>query len=70
MTAARRFGIGIWGDLITVSLGQERDAMLSGLLLAAAKWEGNVRIHGGEAFKRAAVDEAVTKVSECSFVFP
>jgi hypothetical protein len=28
--------------------------------LAAAKWEGNVRVHGGEAFKRAAVEEAVT----------
>jgi hypothetical protein len=33
--------------------------MRSGLLLAAAKWEGNVRVHGGEAFKRAAVEEAV-----------
>jgi hypothetical protein len=47
------------GDLITVPPGQERDAMRSGLLLAAAKWEGNVRVHGGEAFKRAAVEEAV-----------
>ncbi len=47
------------GDLITVLPGQERDAMRSGLLLAAAKWEGNVRVHGGEAFKRAAVEEAV-----------
>jgi hypothetical protein len=46
------------GDLITVP-GAERDAMRSGLLLAAAKWEGNVRVHGGEAFKRAAVEEAV-----------
>jgi Large polyvalent protein-associated domain 7 len=48
-----------WGDLITVPSGQERDAMRSGLLLAAAKWEGNVRVHGGEAFKRAATAEAV-----------
>jgi hypothetical protein len=48
------------GDLISVPSGQERDAMRSGLLLAAAKWEGNVRVHGGEAFKRAAVEEAVT----------
>jgi hypothetical protein len=47
------------GNLITVLPGQERDAMRSGLLLAAAKWEGNVRVHGGEAFKRAAVEEAV-----------
>jgi hypothetical protein len=47
------------GDLISVPPGQERDAMRSGLLLAAAKWEGNVRVHGGEAFKRAAVEEAV-----------
>jgi hypothetical protein len=47
------------GDLITVPPGQERDAMRSGLLLAAAKWEGNVRVHGGEAFKRATVEEAV-----------
>jgi hypothetical protein len=47
------------GDLITVLPGQERDAMRSGLLLAAEKWEGNVRVHGGEAFKRAAVEEAV-----------
>jgi len=47
------------GDLITVPPGQERDAMRSGLLLAAAKWEGNVRVHGGEAFKRAATAEAV-----------
>jgi hypothetical protein len=47
------------GDLITVPPGQERDAMRSGLLLAAAKWKGNVRVHGGEAFKRAVVEEAV-----------
>jgi len=47
------------GDLITVPPGQERDAMRSGLLLAAAKWDANVRVHGGEAFKRAAVEEAV-----------
>jgi hypothetical protein len=47
------------GDLISVPPGAERDAMRSGLLLAAAKWEGNVRVHGGEAFKRAAVEEAV-----------
>jgi hypothetical protein len=47
------------GDLISVPPGQERDAMRSGLLLATAKWEGNVRVHGGEAFKRAAVEEAV-----------
>jgi hypothetical protein len=46
------------GDLITVPPGQERDAMRSGLLLAAAKWEGNVRVQGGEAFKRAATAEA------------
>jgi len=50
------------GDLITVPPGQERDAMLSGLLLAAAKWEGNVRVHGGEAFKHAAVAEAIKTV--------
>jgi len=47
------------GELIAAPPGQERDAMRSGLLLAAAKWEGNVRVHGGEAFKRAAVEEAV-----------
>lgn len=47
------------GNLITVPPGAERDEMRSGLLFAAAKWEGNVRVHGGEAFKRAAVEEAV-----------
>jgi hypothetical protein len=51
------------GDRITVPPGHERDAlrdaMRSGLRLAAAKWEGQVRVHGSEAFKRAAVDEAV-----------
>ena len=50
------------GDLITVPPGQERDAMRSGLLLAAAKWEGNIRVHGGEAFKRAATAEAARLV--------
>jgi Relaxase/Mobilisation nuclease domain/Large polyvalent protein-associated domain 7 len=47
------------GGLVTVPPGQERDAMRSALRLAAAKWEGEVRVHGSEGFKRAAVEEAV-----------
>jgi hypothetical protein len=58
--ARRARGVsGSGGSVITVPPRQERDAMRSGLLLAAAKWEENVRIHGGNAFKRAAGEEAV-----------
>ncbi len=47
------------GDQVTVHQRNDRDTTLAALQLSAAKWGGEFRIEGSEAFKRQCVELAV-----------